>query len=134
MNIHHIGYLVGNLEKAVVEFQKLGYQIVMATTHDTIRYIDVCFLQMDKYIIELVSPYKKESIVYGLLKKYKNMPYHICYETSELEKELRYLEANGFTRMGEPCPAPALQGRRVCFLMSARVGMIELLEGKMKCQ
>lgn len=134
MEIHHIGYLVGNLEKAEAEFHKLGYQTVSVTTHDTIRFVDVCFLQMGGYIIELVSPYKKESIVSGLLKKYKNMPYHVCYETSEFENELRYLEANGFTRIGQPCLAPALQGRRVCFLVSAKVGMIELLEGIMICQ
>ena len=49
--------------------------------------------------------------------------------TPEGLRELAALESGGYTRMDEPTPAPAIGGRRVCFLYSARIGMIELLEG-----
>lgn len=129
MKIDHIGYLTSDLHRAVQEFQKLGYTQISEITHDTIRLADICFLQMDGYTIELISPYDQDSVVAGLLKRYKNMPYHICYESGQFQKDLAYLEANGYTRMGNPAPAPAFDGRNVCFLMSAKTGMIEILDG-----
>ena len=132
MKINHIGYLVSNLKKAMHEFQKLGYKTASVITHDTNRLVDICFMQMDGYLIELVSPYDKDSVVAGLLKKYKNMPYHICYETDDFSGVLEYLEANGYTRMGDPAYAPAFDERKVCFLVNAKAGMIEILD-RSKC-
>lgn len=128
MKINHIGYLVGNMEKAVRKFETLGYQMISGITHDTMRFADICFMQMEQYIIELVSPYDKRSVVAGMMKKYKNMPYHICYEADNFTEELKYLEANGFTRIDQPRPAPAIEGRKVCFLLGTGIGMIEILE------
>ena len=65
-------------------FQKLGYQAVSEITHDTMRLVDICFMQLDGYTIELVSPYDSDSVVYSMVKKYRNMPYHICYEWMNL--------------------------------------------------
>lgn len=128
MRIDHIGYLVGNLEKALRKFETLGYQAVSGVTRDTVRLVDICFIQLDVYTIELVSPYDKSSVAAGMMKKYKNMPYHICYEADDFLAELQRLEADGFTRIDQPCPAPALEGRKVCFLFGSGAGMIEILE------
>ncbi len=129
MKINHIGYLVTDLQKAVDGFEKLGYEKASEVIHDTLRLVDICFMNMDGYNIELVAPYDKASVVAGLAKKYKNMPYHICYEAEEFMKSLEYLEANGYTRIDEPLEAPAFGGRRVCFFINAKTGMIEILEG-----
>ncbi len=131
MKINHIGYLTSDLQKAVQEFQKIGYQQISEITHDELRLTDICFMQMDGYTIELVAPYDKNSVVAGLLKRYKNTPYHICYESVQFHKDLEDLEANGYTRMGDPAPAPAFDGRNVCFLMNIKAGMIEVLDGKL---
>ena len=128
MEIHHIGYLVKRLEKSKKEFEKLGFKVISGDTHDTIRRIDICFIEKDGYVIELVAPYDDESVVAGMLKKYKNMPYHICYCTNDLHQEAENLAANGFVIIGEACPAPALGGKRVEFLMNTKLGMVELLE------
>lgn len=130
MKIHHVGYLVKRIGQAEEKFRLLGYSGTGEVIYDIYRDVDIKFLEKDGYCIELVSPKTKESVVSNLMKNHKNMPYHICYESDHFEEELAYLEANGFTRMGDSCPAPAIgPGRRVCFLMSARMGMIEVLEG-----
>ena len=85
-------------------------------------------MEKDGYIIELVSPTDTESVVAGLLKKYKNCPYHICYQTSDLTSDLEALSSQGYVVIDTPTPAPAIGGRRVVFLMNAALGMIELLE------
>lgn len=127
LKIHHIGYLVKKIEAAIRTFETLGYQLVQAATYDEIRKVNICFLQKDNYCIELVSPAAEDSLVSGLLKKYKNCPYHICYETADFDRDYQMLLSNGFISIDTPTPAPALQGRDVVFLTSASMGMIELL-------
>ncbi|MBD5169829.1 MAG: lactoylglutathione lyase [Oscillibacter sp.] len=126
--VHHIGYLVKHLEKSRDSFLSLDFQVTGDAVYDEYRDVDILFMEKDGYTVELVSPRSDASVVARLIKTYKNAPYHICYETDDLTAELARLENSGFTRIDDPAPAPALGGRRVCFLMSARIGMIELLE------
>lgn len=128
MKIHHIGYLVKNIEKAKAAFVKLGFVLESDVVYDDFRKVDICFLTKDGYRVELVSPKSEDSVVSRLIKQYRNAPYHLCYETERFDEERSALEANGFTCMDEPCPAPALGGKRVAFLMSASIGIIELYE------
>lgn len=127
LTVHHIGYLVKKIEKAKDTFLSLGFQIEQDTRRDEIRKVDICFLLKDDYRIELVSPYAEDSVVSGLMKRYKNSPYHICYETADFEAALASLTENGFIAIDTPTPAPALGGRDVIFLSSAILGMIELI-------
>ena len=127
LKIHHIGYLVKKIEAAIQTFEALGYQLVQTVMYDDIRKVNICFMQKDNYCIELVSPAAEDSLVSGLLKKYKNCPYHICYETADFDRDYQMLLSNGFISIDTPTPAPALQGRDVVFLTSASMGMIELL-------
>ncbi len=130
LKVHHIGYLVKKMEAALRSFEALGYEIVQPPTYDEIRKIHICFLEKDGYRIELISPAAEDSVVSGLIKKYKNSPYHICYETDRFAEDCRELIDNGYVSIDAPTPAPALQGRNVIFLMSASLGMIELLDSK----
>lgn len=127
LKIHHIGYLVKKIEKAKKVFEALGFLIEQDTVSDDIRKVDICFLVKDGYRVELVSPYSEDSVVSGLLKKYKNTPYHICYKTDDPEAAYRELTANGFAAIDTPTPAPALDGRNVVFLISPVIGMVELI-------
>lgn len=129
LKIHHIGYLVKKIEKAVQSFENLGYRIIQDTVYDDIRKVHICFLQKDGYCVELVSPASEDSVVSGLMKRYKNSPYHICYEANDFEQDCQMLLASGFTAIDTPTPAPALQNRDVVFFMNPAIGMIELLRG-----
>ena len=128
LTIHHIGYLVKKIVPAIRSFEALGFQVAREVTRDDIREVDICFLEKDVYRVELVSPYSATSVVAGLLKKYKNCPYHICYETSHFEEALEELTSHGYVMMGSPTPAPAIDQHPVVFLMNASLGMIELLD------
>ena len=88
MKIHHIGYLVKKLEKAAAEFEKLGYVPQGEVTNDTYRKVDILFLEKDGYVVELVSPNAPDSVVSGLIKTYKNAPYHLWYVCENLDEEI----------------------------------------------
>ena len=128
MKIHHIGYLVKNIEKAAKEFISLGYAVEKDVMYDSYRDADIMFLINDELRVELVRPVSEKSVVYDLLKKYKNMPYHICYECRDIETSQQTLRNAGFLPIEEAKCAPAIEGRNVVFMMSAFSGMIELVE------
>lgn len=127
LEVHHIGYLVKKMDAAILSFKNLGYQVIRDTIYDDIRKVYICFLEKDSYCVELVSPASEDSVVSGLLKKYKNSPYHICYQTENFDADYQTLLSSGFISIDTPAPAPALQNRDVVFLTSASMGMIELL-------
>ena len=128
LKVHHIGYLVKKIEAAINSFEKLGYRTAQDMVYDDIRKINICFMEKDGYRIELVSPTSKESVVSGLMKRFKNSPYHICYETEDFEKDYMTLVSDGFMAIDTLTPAPALQGREVVFMTHVSVGMIELIK------
>ena len=125
--IHHIGYLVRKIDKAITRFEQLGYSASKAPVFDENRGADIVFMEKDGYCIELVSPHKTSDI-YPLLKKSGSGPYHICYETDDLESATAGFEAAGYTMFREKQPAPAISGTaEVVFLYSAQLGMAELV-------
>lgn len=128
MRVHHIGYLVRRLEKAVRRFEQLGYTAKGAPVYDEGRRVNIQFLEKDGYLVELVASAAPDSVVAGLYQRFRNAPYHLCYAADSFEEELARLCQNGYVQMGEPAPAPAFGGRRVVFLLSAEIGMIELVE------
>lgn len=127
LKIHHIGYLVKKIEKAQKTFEALGYRTEQDIIYDDIRKVNICFLVKDDYRVELVSPGSEDSVVSGLIKKYKNSPYHICYETDDFPAAYDELTSSGFIAIDTPTPAPALNNCEVVFLSNAAIGMIELI-------
>ena len=128
MKIHHVGYMVKKMQPAIEQFRALGYEIEQDTVFDDYRKIDICFMTNGAYRIELVSPKSEDSVVWNLRKKTGNAPYHICYETPDLERAAEELRGQGYVAWDEPHEAVAIGGRRVVFLVNGRIGMIELVE------
>ena len=75
-------------------------------------------------------PNQEKNPVSGYLDKNNGMavPYHICYETPNLESAIEECRKNGFMVMQKPAPAVAMDGKRVAFLFCRDSGMIELVE------
>lgn len=128
MKIHHIGYLVRKIDRSIEEFTALGYVKCGDTVLDEYRQVYICFMEKDGYRIELVSPASKGSDVSGLIKKFGNSPYHICYETEAFDSDLEEMLNRKYMLCSERHEAPALGGRDVCFLIHPYAGLTELLE------
>ena len=128
MNIHHVGYLTKDLNKAQDLFLALGFVIEQEKAYDEFRKINIAFLINGGYRVELIEPASEESPMYPLLKRYKNTPYHICYEVEDLDAAINELTGKGYTVMQNPMQAPCISGRRVSFLINSNLGIIELVE------
>lgn len=128
MKIHHIGYLVKNVEKAVKAAEVLGFVSCSDRVYDADRRIHIVFMENGGYCIELVQP-DQDSEIYPLMKRYKNSPYHICYdiENEEMDAAIERLSEQKFTLFKAPSRAVALKGD-AAFLMSLEIGMVELMK------
>ena len=130
MRLHHTGYVVKDLDRAAAAFAKLGFRRAGAAAADRARRVRVLFLKKGAAAVELVAPYGAGSPAAGLLKRLRNAPYHLCFESRDFDRELAGLEAGGFMRVAAPLAAPALGGRRAVFLMSPAIGLVELAESR----
>ena len=129
LKIDHIGYAVNDIEKAVKKFLFLGYRIYGKTIDDVERKVKIQFLTDPAGTrVELVAPLDDKSPIDGWIKKNGNSPYHICYESENIENDTEALKANGFIMVQKISPAPAMGGRMVVFLYSTETGLLELVE------
>ena len=128
MQVHHIGDLVKRLSRSEEAFLKLGYEVERKVCYDHVRDVNISFLTNGEYRVELIEPASKTSPLYPLLKNYKNSPYHICYTVEDLEASKKELENDGFMVIQDTQVAPALDGRNVVFMVSADIGLLELVE------
>lgn len=110
-------------------FQKLGYEFEPAID-DTDRNVKLAFGVKDGYRIELVAPldHKAESPVDQYLSNAVGTPYHICYESEDLDAEVKKLQGQGYKVVIEPRPAVVFGNKRVVFMMNIGFGLIEIVE------
>lgn len=129
MRIDHIGYAVKRIDRALSSFEKLGY-VFEPVIDDTDRNVRLAFGEKNGYRIELVAPLdkKQESPVDHYLSNAVGTPYHICYQSDNLDKEIENLKAQGFKVVIEPKLAVAFGGRRVVFMMNIGFGLMEIVE------
>ncbi len=127
MRIDHIGYAVKNIDKAKKSMEALGY-IFEETVEDTDRNIYIAFGEMDGYRVELVAPISAGSPVDMHLSKIGPTPYHICYKSADIESDIERLQANRFKVSIPLAPAIAFGNKRVVFMYSLSVGLLEIVE------
>lgn len=150
MKLHHIGYLVKNIDKSLNAFRSLGYVPVSLcgqgdVMYDEYRKCDIAFMIQRSFketndrsnnigawdgeegLIELISPKTSESPIWGLMSKYKNTPYHLCFESNDLDADISNLKNAGWSVFQPAAVAPAIGGRQVVFLIHRNAGIIELV-------
>ena len=129
MKIDHIGYAVKRIDRAVSSFEKLGFQF-LEPINDEDRNVVIVFGVNDEYRIELVTPLDrtKKSPVDSYLSSIGPTPYHICYQTDDLETAIKELEIKGFKTVIEPQKAIAFDGKRVVFMVNIGIGLLEIVE------
>ena len=127
MRIHHIGYAVKNIDEAFKFFKILGFEKVNEKVVDEERNVKILFVKNNEYLVELIEPYGNNSPIENILKNSGSTPYHICYESKDILKDIEMLKSEGFVLISELSAAPAINNQKVCFLYNRKVGIIEIL-------
>ncbi len=126
--LDHIGYLTGDIASTARELETLGYHAGSITDDDTQR-TRICLLTCpDNVTIELVEPYETNKTMLKMLKTRGVAPYHLCYRVDDIGQAHDELVEKGWTALFAPVPAPAFDGRRICYFWNRDTGFLELLE------
>ena len=128
LKVHHIGYAVSNLKQSLEMFLKIGYSLESGPIEDEIRNVEIAFVQNNGYLVELISPLNENSPILNYLDKIGNTPYHLCYETENIEQVIIDLCKQRYLIVEKPLEAIAINDQRVAFLYHPKYGLLELLE------
>jgi len=125
--LDHVGFATSDLEATRTFFSEtLGASVTEPIT-DTVQKVRICFARFTGGTVELVAPAGENSPIDQALKKGGGC-YHLCFATDDIEATVERLRKDGCLPLNEPVPAPALSGRRICFLFSREARLIELVE------
>jgi len=132
--LRHVGIAVPSLGPATEVIQSLfGYRVVSGPFDDPIQKVTVNFLtQADQDVaeIELVAPLTDDSPIKSMLSKGSGGAYHLCFETSDIEKALIHANKIGCIVVSPPAPAVAFGGRRIAWIYTQTRQLFELVESQ----
>ena len=126
--VHHVGYAVPSIERAVSEFEALGWCVCGGVTDDVLRKVRIQFMRLGSNVVELVAPLTDDSPIRKTIQTGSGTPYHICYEVDSLEEAVGELKRNHYIVFRKPASAPAIGNRRVEWFFAANSGIMELVE------
>jgi methylmalonyl-CoA/ethylmalonyl-CoA epimerase len=129
MNVHHVAYLTKNIERKADELcrlwsaKRLGEPVI-----DPGQGARILFLDLGGTRLELIEPWGDDSPIATRVKKSPGL-YHLCFEVDDLEATLAGLEAaEEATVIKPPQPAPAIENRRVAFVVTTSNDLVEFVE------
>jgi methylmalonyl-CoA epimerase len=130
MRLHHVAYVTKSVdEKASRLAQLLGFQTIGPAVLDPTQGVRIQFMDMGRgELIELLEPHGDKSPVQRHLDKGGGL-YHLCFEVDDLDGTLQRLRDSGeAVVVRDPVSAPAIENRRVAFVMTSDRDLIEFVE------
>jgi hypothetical protein len=100
---------------------------------DPVQGVRIQFMEMgDGSLLELLEPFGEKSPVQRHLQKGGGL-YHLCFEVDDLDITLqRFRDTGEAVVVCEPVPAPAIDNRRVAFVVTTSRDLIEFVEAVRK--
>jgi len=128
IRVHHYGLATDNMEQSIESLRSLGYHVGEIML-DPIQKVHVAFASRhQETMIELICDATADGPTHCLVSKTGNGLYHICYEVDNLEETMMKLRDQGYLLRHAPVSAVACDGRRIAWMYSRYLGLIELLE------
>lgn len=130
MRLHHVAYTTSDLDAKAAELSRvLGFEPMGPPVVDDVQRVRIQFMSMGpESRLELLEPNGDKSPIARHLKNGGGL-YHLCFEVDDLDATLEQMRDTGEAIVVcEPVPAPAIEGRRVAFVVTSGRDLIELLE------
>lgn len=132
MKLHHIGVVVNQIQDSIGELKNyLRFQSTSLPTRVGSQKVNVCFLKIGEPFLELIEPVSPDSPISAFAKKGGGI-HHLCFEVSDIHKELDLLSSKGATIL--VTPVKGFDERLIAFvdlnMKNTRCGLVELLETK----
>jgi methylmalonyl-CoA/ethylmalonyl-CoA epimerase len=131
--LHHVGYVVRDLNAAERCFAALGYVRRGDVVRDSYQGADLLFLCRSNALpgeplVELIHPIDETSKTYAFTTRNEYQIHHTCYATEDLASACEEALRRKFVRVQKPVPAPAIGGSLIAFFYARAIGLFELVE------
>jgi len=129
MTLHHVGIIVKDLDSYGDAYAKLlGLVPDSDVIHDPIQKVRARFWRDARGgLVELIEPTGPDSPAWRESQKGRGLN-HLCFETADIDQTVADAVQQGAMLAGTITPAVAFGGRRIAFLYSLELGLIEFLE------
>jgi len=132
MKIHHIGIIVKKIQDSLGEFLKfIDFDETTIPTLIGTQKVNVCFMKLGEFRIELIEPVGDNSPVKKFLEKGGGF-HHICFEVENLSEAIDEMIKKG-GRLMVP-PVKGFEERQTAFIFlnmkKSNCNLIELAEKK----
>ena len=121
MKIHHIGYVVKNIEKYK---KNLIIEETVKKVYDETQKANLVLIKTQNIFIELIEPVSKESFTYNFLQKGGGY-HHLCFQTSKEEAE-QFIKNKKMIKVLDWVYAPLLDAE-VCFAYNRNKEIVEFV-------
>lgn len=129
IQFHHVGVACQRIEAEVADLAGLGYAAESGVIEDPIQKVRLQFFAGGGPRLELIEPIAPDSPVQGVLRR-GNKFYHMAYEAADFDAAVSEFTLRKFTAIGTPAPARAFGMRRILFMISSTLTLIELIEAE----
>jgi methylmalonyl-CoA/ethylmalonyl-CoA epimerase len=116
----HAGIAVRSISNALNSVEK---------TEDPIQRVNVAFIYINNFKIELIEPITEKSPIANILDKGQSL-YHLCFRVPDIKKALETARNHGFHCIARPVPAKAFNDKKVAWVFSKVYGLFELIEAE----
>ncbi|MCS3759033.1 VOC family protein [Bradyrhizobium centrosematis] len=129
LQFHHLGMACRKIAAELPELAIAGYRPEGPVFEDPIQQVRIQFVSGGGPRLELIEPISAQSPVQGVLKRGSKF-YHLAYEVGRFDDAIASFRAQQYLPVSSPAPAVAFEMRRIVFLASATLTLIELIEAR----
>lgn len=115
MHIDHIGIAVKNLEEAVETYEKILNTSCYKREVVESEKVETAFFQTGESKVELLGAASPDSVIAKYVEKKGEGIHHIAFEVNNIQKEMKRLQAEGFSLLNET-PKKGADNKWVAFL------------------
>ncbi|MGY3411001.1 methylmalonyl-CoA/ethylmalonyl-CoA epimerase [Bradyrhizobium sp. GM5.1] len=129
LHFHHVGMACRKIAAELPELAIVGYRPEGPIFEDPIQQVRIQFVSGGGPRLELIEPAGARSPVEGVLKRGSKF-YHLAYEVRRFDDAIASFRAQQYLAVSSPAPAVAFDMRRIVFLASPTLTLIELIEAR----
>ena len=129
MKIHHIGFVVQNIEQYEKRFIHNGK---INEVEDVIQNAKLALYNgFGDYFLELIEPLNENSFTWNFLKKTQNSFHHLCYEIDSFDSVIKFAKEHKLIHLLGPVKATLFNDKNVVFYFDRNRNIVEFLLNKL---
>jgi len=113
--VEHIGIAVKSLEVSISLFEKLLNTTCYKTELVESEQVNTAFFKKGETKIELLESLAADGVIAKFIEKKGEGMHHIAFDVTDIEAEMKRLQAEGFILLNEK-PKQGADNKLVCFL------------------